>query len=72
MQSFALWDFYLSEQLFEEGADQSRNLVSVQQAEVPLGVGVKVHNPIGVSVKGAGALARVQRDSCSKRRERKM
>lgn len=54
---------YLSEQLFEVGADQSRNLVSVQQVKAPLGVCVEVHDPVGVPVEGAGALARVHRHS---------
>lgn len=61
---------YLSEQLFEVGADQNGNLVPVQQVEVPLGAGVEVHDPVGVSVEGAGAFARVHRDSWSRRRER--
>lgn len=58
---------YLREQLLEVGADQSRDFVSVEQVKVPFRVGVVVNNPVGISVKGAGALTRVHRDALGKR-----
>lgn len=58
---------YLREQLLEVGADQSRNFVSVEQVKVPFRVGVVVNDPVGISVKGTGALTRVHQHALGER-----